>query len=202
VPPDDRLGLDDRQRLPPVFPDPRKEDPEKSVRLAKAWFLGSPLPDGKLVAKGQVFKRQVVLRTEGRVQGAEWGEKHVGEPIADLALTATHAMRTRSVEGTSSPSEVRTPLRYWPALLGTCQETGGAQGQPSSRATFPPPLDFRIAARRPIRFNNQVRVQHGSDRARSSLRTVAERGPRTRSETPARRRRNRDTNGRKPKWST
>jgi hypothetical protein len=84
VPADDRLGLDDRQRLPPSLPEPEQEDPEEPIASVKPRLLGSPLQHIELVAKGEVLGHQAAPRPQNGDQGLEDDVEHEFEPIGAL----------------------------------------------------------------------------------------------------------------------
>jgi hypothetical protein len=81
VPPDDRFCLDDRQGLPPVASNPRKQNPKESVHPLKAWLLNSPLWGRRDDDEGPSSRWPGPLRSEGRDKGAEKGEQHASKPI-------------------------------------------------------------------------------------------------------------------------
>ena len=90
VPPDHRLGLNDRQRPSPVPPEPEQQEPEESIRSPEAWLLGSPLQHTELMPQRQVLDRQRSLRLEGRNQSAENDVEHGSEAIGMLAYLQEH----------------------------------------------------------------------------------------------------------------
>jgi len=57
--------------------------------------------------QSQVLHGKGPLRPKSRDQGAEYGEKHDGEPIAAVGLTASLPARTEFVGGTGGGGVVR-----------------------------------------------------------------------------------------------
>jgi len=56
MPPYDRVGLDEDQRLTPIPPGVSEQDSKESVTRAKPGVLDSALQSGQLLAKRQVLK--------------------------------------------------------------------------------------------------------------------------------------------------
>jgi len=64
VPANERLRLDENQRLLPSRPEPFKRHPEQSIGSGKSWLRTSLPQESKLLPKRQVFQKQVAVRTE------------------------------------------------------------------------------------------------------------------------------------------
>jgi hypothetical protein len=58
VPFDDRIGFDDDQDLPPIFPESRQHHPEEPISLMKLRPLHFTVEDGKLLAKSKNLCRE------------------------------------------------------------------------------------------------------------------------------------------------
>ena len=100
MPSDDRLGLDDGQRLPPANPEPGEQHPEQAISFSETRFPGSSLEELKLMPQRQVLDSEGALRLKRRDQGADDGEKHGGNPSRRGSLTSKVPTRTEFVETT------------------------------------------------------------------------------------------------------
>ena len=65
MPPDDRLGLHEREALSPPGPDARQHDPEGTVHRDEPWTLRLPTEDGELLPKGEVLRNEARLSVGG-----------------------------------------------------------------------------------------------------------------------------------------
>ena len=63
VPPQDGVGGNDHEGLPPPGPDPGQPDPEEAVRRAKAGARRRPLVHGELLTQSEVLDRQLAVTT-------------------------------------------------------------------------------------------------------------------------------------------
>ncbi len=73
VPPDDRLGLHDGERVSPVLPDLGQEHPEESIAVLQAGPLGRALKDRNLLPQREILKGQVSVSCEDGDQGSNQG---------------------------------------------------------------------------------------------------------------------------------
>ena len=68
VPPDDRLGLNNREWLAPVPPDAGKHDPEEAVAILQADPGSRALQDIELVVQSEILKGKATSGSEERFE--------------------------------------------------------------------------------------------------------------------------------------
>jgi len=68
VPPDDRLGLNNRERVAPVPPDAGKHDPEEAVSSPQADPGSRALQDIELVVQSDVLKGEALSGSKYRAE--------------------------------------------------------------------------------------------------------------------------------------
>lgn len=64
VPPYNRLGLHNEERLGPVPPDSGQHHPEYPIRWSELWPFTRTIQDRKLLTKGKIFEEQLLARLE------------------------------------------------------------------------------------------------------------------------------------------
>jgi hypothetical protein len=62
MPTDDSLGLEEKQALPPVWPQPPQDEPQQTISLAKFGFATLAPDHRELMPKRQVFEYQQAPR--------------------------------------------------------------------------------------------------------------------------------------------
>jgi len=85
LPPDDGLGLDDGDGLPPAAPQAGQQDPQHPIGGPQAWTRSGALEDGQLVPQGEVLEHQGPLGGDptgeaGEDQGEHGGQHRSGWP--------------------------------------------------------------------------------------------------------------------------
>ena len=80
VPPNDSLGFDDDQSLPPIAPETTKHDPEKTVFCSNLRPFLRTFQDGQLLAERKVFQSQIgiLLGSQNYVQNQFQQHLHHG----------------------------------------------------------------------------------------------------------------------------
>ncbi len=64
VPPDDRLGLHDGERVSPVLPDLGQEHPEESIAVLQAGPFGGALKDRNLLSEREILKGELAVGSQ------------------------------------------------------------------------------------------------------------------------------------------
>ena len=68
MPCDDSLGLEEKQALLPVWPQPTQDEPQQTIRLAQFGFVSLAPDHRELMPKRQVFEHQQAPGSAARKQ--------------------------------------------------------------------------------------------------------------------------------------
>ena len=123
MPADDGLRLDDDKDVRPARPQARQNEPKGSVDLAQARAARGASEVGQLLAKGEVFERQLRAGAEGGTQRSK-----------DVHTQAGHGWIMHEVGGHLSPNVATVGKR--PARMNTWRTTRGPTMTWLWRGTF------------------------------------------------------------------
>jgi hypothetical protein len=75
--------LDEGERLSPIAPEPRQEDPEGSISNREVGLFGVSIQDIELMPERKVFQGQCAVGPQGRDEGVKKGEYHRSDDITE-----------------------------------------------------------------------------------------------------------------------
>ena len=104
----------DLHRLPPVWPDARKQHPEQPIDRTQArTFQSRPLEHSELMPERENFGRELEPRTGRRLQRGQHGDEQRSHPARERYqfLAATAAATTRTEYSVGTPEHQGDPWR-------------------------------------------------------------------------------------------
>jgi hypothetical protein len=135
LPPQNGIGSNDDEGLPPARPDSRQTDPEKPVRRTKPRPSCRSLVDGELLAQGQILDGEPAVATE-----EDWEKPKQVEQESDH--------RVRIVSGSALRHQLLAcRTRFWLKTRSRCRGRGSLE-LPTVRMKSWPKFYIRRSERR------------------------------------------------------